>query len=224
MTFIVLWAPVFWTANILYSYIVLRPANILYSYIYWPVRRCPWPPVCSLCVRVRPRSRWPPRCSEGRASARSWSRWWLDPDTVSPRTQRVSVLWIRIRGILMFLAQVQVQIRHRILLSSSKKSQKNLRIYLLFCDFFMTFFTRRYVFGPPGSAFGSVRQRYGSASGICTVPKCHGSTPLQWISAKFHKLNNSKFKNTTKWTQNTVRVKTTDTGDSNQMINSCRVR
>jgi hypothetical protein len=35
-----------------------------------------------------------------------------------------SVLWIRIRG--MILGQVQVRIRHRILLSSSKNSQKNL--------------------------------------------------------------------------------------------------
>ncbi len=85
---------------------IVTCANILYLYIYWPVRRCPWPPGCSPCVLVRPRSRWPPRCCAGRASAHSWNRWWRDPDTASPRTQRISV--IRIRRILMFLGKVQV--------------------------------------------------------------------------------------------------------------------
>ncbi len=118
-TFIVLSAPVC-LLNCEYT--------TVYSYVKWPVRRCPWPPGCSLCVRALPRFRWPPRCSGGRASAHSWSRWWLDPDTVSP-SRHNELMCCGSGSVGSFLGQVQVRIRLRILLPWSKNSKKNLDFY-----------------------------------------------------------------------------------------------
>jgi hypothetical protein len=71
-----------------------------------------------------------------------------------------SVLWIRIRRILMFLGQVHVWYRYgsgsRTFYHEAKIVRKTLisTVGLLYGFFY------QYVFGPPGSA--SVRQRYGS--------------------------------------------------------------
>ncbi len=43
-----------------------------------------------------------------------------------------------------------------------------------------------YLFGPPGSASGSVRQRYGSGSASGSVPKCLGSTTLLYGHVLFN--------------------------------------
>ncbi len=87
----------------------------------------------------------------------------------------------------------------RILPSWSKNSKKNLDFYS-FCNFFMTVIfeewwkcisvpnpdTGPYVFGPSGSACGSVSKRYGSKDPDPHPPigtKCHGSpTPLWGVT------------------------------------------
>ncbi len=74
-----------------------------------------------------------------------------------------------------------------------KQKQYEKPKFLLFCDFFYDFLPvfriRRYVFGPPGSASRSVRQRLqirGSGSASGSVPKCRiHNTAFSFFSRLF---------------------------------------